>query len=168
MPDVRLVGLALAGTITLCGCAPSPTSSPPPLDRHLSHLSWMVGHWARQPGADPTSATIEDFWTEPAAGAMFGINRVMAGGRTVFYEYLRIEHTPEGTVYFASPKGRHPATGFTLVESAEGRAVFENRAHDFPQRIEYWREGPDRLRARAEGMQDGKMRQEEWGWRRRP
>ena len=33
----------------------------------------------------------EETWTKPRAGALMGTNRVMADGKTVFYEHLRIE-----------------------------------------------------------------------------
>ena len=48
---------------------------------------------------------------------------------------------------------------------ADGRVTFENAAHDFPQRILYWREG-DRLRARVEGMLEGRQMSEDYAWRR--
>ena len=65
----------------------------------------------------------------------------------------------------ASPQGRHPPTGFALVESGPRRAVFENPGHDFPQRIVYERTG-DRLDARIEGRQDDQPISEEWSWGR--
>jgi hypothetical protein len=63
------------------------------------------------------------------------------------------------------PGGRSPATPFTLKTMARERVVFENAAHDFPQRIIYWRDG-DTLRARIEGAVDGKSRSMEWRWTR--
>jgi hypothetical protein len=43
----------------------------------------------------------------------------------------------------------------------ESRVVFENLAHDFPQRVIYWKEG-DVLAARVEGALRGRERSEEW------
>lgn len=56
---------------------------------------------------------------------------------------------------------------FKLKEAGEKRVVFENAAHDFPQRILYWREGDD-LVARIEGTMRGQPRQQEWRFSRRP
>ena len=39
--------------------------------------------------------------------------------------------------------------------------MFENAAHDFPQRVLYWREG-EFLKARIEGTLKGKERAQEW------
>jgi hypothetical protein len=41
--------------------------------------------------------------------------------------------------------------------------VFENKEHDFPQRILYWR-GKGALHARIEGLRDGQPRSLEWRW----
>ena len=50
--------------------------------------------------------------------------------------------------YFGSPRGA-PPTAFRLVSQEGTRAVFENLAHDFPQRIIYTRTG-DAMTARIE------------------
>jgi hypothetical protein len=41
--------------------------------------------------------------------------------------------------------------------------VFEDLAHDFPQRVIYERKG-DRLAARIEGMMGGKLEAMDWGF----
>jgi hypothetical protein len=46
------------------------------------------------------------------------------------------------------------------------KVVFENPDHDFPQRILYWLEDADVLRARIEGTEDGENRGVEWTFRR--
>jgi hypothetical protein len=83
----------------------------------------------------------------------------------VSFEFLRIQATPEGVVYFASPRGAAP-TPFKLAELGEKRVVFENRQHDFPQRILYWLDPAGTLHARIEGPQGGKTVSEEWVWTR--
>lgn len=101
-------------------------------------LDWMSGHW-RSAGEDPA---IEEFWTDRAGGLMLGGNRTLSDGRAVAFEYLRIEPGPDeaGLRYCAQPGGG-PATCFLLVDAGENHARFENPEHDFPQRIEYRREG---------------------------
>ena len=47
---------------------------------------------------------------------------------------------------------------------APRRAVFENKQHDFPQRILYWLDAKGALRARIEEPQGGKTASEEWVW----
>ena len=43
------------------------------------------------------------------------------------------------------------------MRGTSNEAVFENPAHDFPQRVIYKRDG-DKLNARIEGTKDGKTR----------
>ena len=93
---------------------------------------------------------------------MIGMHRDVAKGRTVASS-LRIEQQPDRIVYLSMPNGRSPATPFPLKEVSGTRVVFENPAHDFPQRIIYWKDGAD-LRARIEGTMNGKAASEEWRW----
>jgi hypothetical protein len=86
-------------------------------------------------------------------------------GKPAFFEFLRIEATPNGIVYLASPRGA-PATPFRLVLSGGNRAVFENREHDFPTRIVYRLTPEGALHARVEGTKKGKPAFEEWTWKK--
>ena len=56
---------------------------------------------------------------------------------------------------------------FRMVRLTEGEVVFENPAHDFPQRILY-RQVAGGLAARIEGRENGKDRAEEFPYRRVP
>jgi hypothetical protein len=91
-------------------------------------------------------------------------HRDVAGGRTVSFEFLRIEKTADGISYIAQPGGR-PPTSFRLIESAAKRAVFENKAHDFPQRVTYKRQG-DTLTAAIEGAVNGQNRRIEFPYKK--
>ena len=81
------------------------------------------------------------------------------------FEYLRIQRTPSGIVYLASPAGRDP-TPFPLTTLEDRRVVFENPDHDFPQRITYWLDETGALHARVEGDVNGDTRTDEWVWQR--
>jgi hypothetical protein len=127
----------------------------------LSGLAWMAGNWSGVQGG----VEMEEFWQEPKGNIMLGVHRDVAGGRTVSFEFLRIEATPEAITYWASPSGR-PATPFRLIEQKEKRVVFENAKHDFPQRVIYWLGDDGALHAKIEGTMKGKPAAEEWIWRR--
>jgi hypothetical protein len=150
------LGLALAG----CRSTPEPMDAAEP-GHDLAGLAWLAGSWVLVSG----DAVSEEHWTGARGGTMLGVNRTVIDGRTVAFEYVRIEATPEGIVYLASPGGRHPPTRFGLIASGPQRLVFENPDHDFPNRIVYERRG-DRLDARIEGRQDGRPISEQWTWRR--
>ena len=83
----------------------------------------------------------------------------------VSFQFLRIQALTDGLVYFASPRSQ-PPVAFALVEAGDKRAVFENKQHDFPQRILYWLDAEGAMHARIEGPQGGKTVSEEWVWKK--
>jgi hypothetical protein len=134
----------------------SPLLAAPPA---ADSLGWMAGAWAGRDG----DVEMEEVWTAPRGGTLIGLHRDVRGPKTVSFEFLRIETTADGLVYQASPMGR-PATPFKLVEGGPRRAVFERKAHDFPQRILYWLDEQGALHARIEGPQGGRNVSQEWRW----
>lgn len=72
-------------------------------------------------------------------------------------------------VYIAAVKTNHPVL-FTLIEnSGENNKptwVFENKEHDFPQRISYARKAQDSMVARVEGVYKGKKEIQEFRLKR--
>lgn len=136
-----------------------PMESQPQQASSLQDLGWLAGYWT----AETEESLTEELWLPPKGGVMLGLHRDLFPSGKMFFEYLRIEETADGIVYQASPRGNVP-TPFPLKESDTQRVVFENPAHDFPQRIIYWGEGSDLLHARVEGAPGTKS--EEWVWRR--
>ena len=125
----------------------------------IGDLAWMAGSWT----GESRGIQMEEHWTAPKGNSMVGIHRDTGKGRTLLFEFLRIEQQGDQIVYLSMPNGRSPATPFPLKEVSGTRVVFENPSHDFPQRIIYWKDGND-LRARIEGTQNGKPAGEEWRW----
>jgi hypothetical protein len=121
----------------------------------LDSLKWLSGCWVRE-GKDGLVA--EEQWTNPSGGTMLGMSRTVKDGRTTQYEFLRIVADSSGGLsYVALPSGQSEAS-FWLIRSDGNEFVFENPAHDFPQRVIYRRLGPDSLIASIEGMMGGKER----------
>jgi hypothetical protein len=120
----------------------------------LAPVAWMAGCWAQQ-GREAGSV---EQWMAPAGGLMLGMARTLKNGRVVEFEFMQIRADADGQlIYVAQPQGR-PPTEFRLLRQGEAEAVFENPAHDFPQRVIYRLAAPDRLAARIEGTVNGKER----------
>lgn len=128
----------------------------------VASLGWLEGRWS----GTKDGVFSEELWTGARGGAVLGLHRDIKGDSVVSWEFFRIAATKDGVVYFASPRSA-PPTPFALVETGTERAVFENKQHDFPQRILYWREGGS-LHARIEGPMDGKTVSEDWVWTKQP
>ena len=147
--------IRIASVVLLLGAAVAAQGTKPV----IADLSWMAGSW----NGESRGIQMEEHWTAPKGNSMVGIHRDTGKGRTLLFEFLRIEQQGDQIVYLSMPNGRSPATPFPLKELSGTRVVFENPAHDFPQRIIYWKDGND-LRARIEGTRNGKTGGEEWRW----
>src|SRR5262249_48936380 len=124
-----------------------------------ARLSWMTGRWTGiQDGLQ-----MEETWTTADGGALLGMHKDVKDGRMVSFEFLRIDQTPAGPAYLASPMPRPPVP-FAVVTLEERRVIFANDKHDFPQRILYWLDDKGALHARIEGTRNGKTKGEEWTW----
>lgn len=112
-------------------------------------LAWLEGHWC----AENDGEQIEEYWMPDHGGMQLGLSRTLKQERTTAFEFLRIVTEAGVPVYVAQPNGAPPVR-FTRSAGGSQWIAFENRAHDFPQRIEYRREG-DRLRASIAGPGEG-------------
>ncbi len=109
----------------------------------------MAGAWHEEKAGQWT----EEYWFQPRAGQMLGTSRSGRGEKLGSWEVMRIEADPKnGLVFLASPEGGAP-TRFERMSSGANEIVFANKAHDYPQKISYRREG---MRLIAEiAMMDG-------------
>lgn len=143
----------------LLGAGAGPAQDAPALP------GWMAGCWEQEQGERWT----EECWMKPRAGAMLGMSRSGRGERMGDWEVMRIVQALPGgeaptirMAFIASPGGKDP-TVFAWGPSSEAGVVFTNAAHDYPQRIRYWREG-DQLMAEISLADGGKPMR--WAYRR--
>jgi hypothetical protein len=120
----------------------------------------MAGTWSQA----KDGAMVREMWLPPKDGAMAGVTLTTRPGKPANAEYAKITVEPAGVTYTAYVGGQ-PPTPFVLKPGKPGEAVFENPAHDFPQRVVYRRCGHD-LCAGIEGMIKGKLEREEWRYTR--
>ena len=103
----------------------------------------------------------------PGGGLLLGVSRTVAasGGALVEYEQVRIEARGDSITYTARPSGQAEAS-FRAIQVSPSMILFENKAHDFPQRIGYRTIGPDSLAAWIEGERGGELTRIEFPYRR--
>lgn len=148
---------ALLACIAKLPCAAAESGS-------VADLGWLEGCWSGVDGG----VAMEEHWTSASGGALLGMHKDVKDGRMVAFEFPRIVVVAEkGICYLANPNDEG-VTPFCAIEIAPRRAVFENRTHDFPQRVLYWRTDDDRLHARIEGSQGGREMAQDWVWGRCP
>ena len=126
--------------------------------RPIEALAWMAGCWEMRAPA----RRVEEHWMAPRGGIMLGVSRTTRRDSLVEYETMRIFESGDTLVFAAQPSGQSPAEfrsgGVEAPDTDSTMVVFENPAHDFPQRVIYRRAGADSLVARVEGMTEGGMR----------
>jgi hypothetical protein len=118
-----------------------------------SALSWMAGCW-RQESA---GRIVEEMWMAPRGDGMLGMSRTVASGRIVEHEFLQIRVQDGRLAYVAKPS-RQPEATFHAKTVGAREVIFENLAHDFPQRIIYRLQSDGNLAARIEGTEKGQVR----------
>lgn len=123
--------------------------------RSLGELTWLSGCW--EMNAKDKNLVITEMWMKPAGGMMIGAGRTVRDGKAVDHEFLRIVQEGDSVFYVAKPTANTEETKFKLIKASANEIVFENPAHDFPQRVIYKLSG-DRLDARVEGTMNGKLR----------
>ncbi|HEX6570554.1 MAG TPA: DUF6265 family protein [Steroidobacteraceae bacterium] len=128
----------------------------------VDSLAWLAGCWART----DAEAGSGEHWTVPAGGTMLGVSRTVRGDRTIEHEFVVIRAAADGTlVYHAHPSGQASAE-FRLLRLLEREVVFENAAHDFPQRVGYRLGDDGTLTAWIEGTRGGAVKRVPFPMRR--
>ncbi len=125
----------------------------------INDLGWMSGLWM----GNQNGVLMEEYWTEPAGGSIIGLHRDTFTDSTSFFEFVRIEETDEGIIYFAQPRGV-PATKFRISEFEDQTVTFSNPDHDFPQNLHYKLIQPDTLEVAISGLSDGEFKKFGWKW----
>ena len=126
---------ALMLTLFIAAPALAQNDGPTPLPE------WMAGCWEWK----KDQVTTLECWT-PAQGSMlFGSSVRMVDGITTSWDVMQISNSGwvlgEPLVYSVAPNGGK-ATSFQLAAVSANRVRFTNPKNEFPQQIEYWREGP--------------------------
>lgn len=127
----------------------------------MDQLAFMAGCWATASGP----VTIEEQWNRPLGGLMLGSSRTIKNGQAVFHEFMRIEVKDGKLVYTPRIGAKAETASFTAIRVSGDEVVFENLAHGFPQRVIY-RRGANALPARIEGTVNGKLRGEDFPYRK--
>lgn len=118
----------------------------------IESFNWLAGCWgSAEKGAEQST----EHWLRPAGGMMMGMGRTTKDGKVVSYEFTRIYQEPNGDIFFSAKLPKQNEVAFKLLKWADGTFVFENPAHEFPQRVIYRRQKNGDLAARIEGKMNG-------------
>jgi hypothetical protein len=127
--------LRLAAAVILALAVPAFVSAE---EEDAPFPAWLAGAWSLS-GADESWA--EEFWTHPRAGMMIGASREGREHTLRSWESIRILRTDDGSLAYVPMPNGGPPVEFAMTDQGTRMIEFSNPAHDYPQRIRYWREG---------------------------
>jgi hypothetical protein len=159
--SVKAAILAVFAVVLFSGARLDPAGAAATPEERAASFGWMTGDWEMT----ANGMHIEEHWTRAEGGTLIGMGRAVRGGKTVEFEYLRIEERPDGVYYVAHPLAR-PGTDFKLARFDGAEAVFENPQHDFPTRVIYRKNADGSLFARIEGTRRGQPASEDFPYQR--
>ncbi len=122
--------------------------------RTLESLSWLLGEWV----AEGAKSTFRESWVArgPQTWEGSGVEASKTGPANTSAEDLRLVEMTDGVFYIAKVSHNRLPVAFRLSECADGRFAFVNPTHDFPKRLDYARQGEDRLVVRvSDGADEG-------------
>lgn len=129
--------------------------------KNIDRLGWLAGRWSNE----KPRLVMEEVWLPAVGNTMVGVSRVVKADSLVAHELVIIRQHGARFAYEAHPSGQATAT-FLSTTVTDSSVVFENLAHDFPQRIGYERIGADSLYAWIEGPVRGATKRNEFPYRR--
>ncbi len=103
--------------------------------RTLDVVEWVLGEWTTTPGR----VVIRENWHRVSDQTFEGESTAVsvADGEIVNYETLRLVTMSDGVFYLAKVSHNDLPVPFRLTQCSDASAVFENPAHDAPQRLIY-------------------------------
>lgn len=119
----------------------------------VEDISWMIGHWQ---GIDVNDLSFHENWERSGKSSFAGTGcTISPDGDTLWKESLKVELVEGVPYYVASTPGNKGAVLFRMIKGNEKQAVFENKEHDFPQRISYTLETKNTVKVKLEGLEHG-------------
>lgn len=127
-------------------------------------LGPIVGTWLNK----RDRGDIYETWTRKSVNEFAGMSYTLTGGDTTPLEKVRL-YIQAGQIVYAPVAARQNDGKEVLfkLKTIEGnRFVFENKQHDFPQRIVYDFRSSDSLYAHIEGKVESRERRVDYPYRR--
>jgi len=138
--------------------SPPATASPAASDP-LAQFAWLEGCWR----GDVNKREFREQWLPLRGGLMVGVSHTVMEGKTLDFEYLRLDPRADGVFYVTAQPGQGELA-FKLVkvtphDGGDVEYAFANPARDFPKTIAYRRSSGGWLYATVDGKVGGADRQ---------
>lgn len=154
-----ITAVAILFLVAGCGStkqSPEQQSNP----KLATTFNWLLGQWEAKTG----ETNFYESWNMLDDSTLKAFSFMLKGSDTVFSENISLAYRMGKIEYIPLFPGEKPedAVRFVLIDSTRHVFVFENKSHDFPQRIIYKAISQDSVLAWIEGNEKGKFRKEEF------
>ncbi|MBL7966264.1 MAG: hypothetical protein JNK09_04645 [Prolixibacteraceae bacterium] len=138
--------------VLFVACQPKakPNSTETSNYKELQKVHWLKGTWQRQ----SAKGILTETWQQLDESTFAGRSFFVSNGDTVSSETISLEQRNGKLYYIPIVSGQNDgkAIVFTQTKLSDSTIIFENPAHDFPQKIEYRFQKPDSLIAEVSSV----------------
>ncbi|WP_296151419.1 DUF6265 family protein [uncultured Flavobacterium sp.] len=150
--------------ISMISCKEVHDAKLPPLENTskkydaIENANWLIGRWEN----NSEEGNLSEFWTRENDSTFHGESYFVIGKDTVFGEKVELMQRGKDFIFEArvAKQNDEKPVPFKLTKSSKTEMVWENPAHDFPNKIVYQKVGKDSLVAEIFGTKDGKPKSE--------
>lgn len=121
---------------------------------------WLLGTWQNK----ATDGVLSEIWTKANDSTYLGQSYFVKEKDTIHFETIVLQQIGENLKYITTVKGQNedkPVT-FSLIETTGNQLIFENKKHDYPQKISYKKADKNNLNTSISGMINGKISTEKY------
>jgi hypothetical protein len=151
------MSLAIVSTIISCGNSSTRTTTDNTITNfsELEKANWLIGEWQN----NSLEGNATEVWEKKNDSTFVGKSYFVVGKDTVSSESISLQQNGKDLFYIPTVKGQNneQPVKFALTFPTNKQLVFENKKHDFPQKISYTQITNDSLLAEISGMMDGKQ-----------
>ena len=128
----------------------------------LNPAQWIVGNWVQK----TDKGILTESWQRQNDSVFVGSTYFINESDTLHSETILLEQRADSITYSAKVKGQNndKAVPFTLTTANTNSLVFENPAHDYPQKIVYQKSKSNGLVVTVSGMLRGKKNVEKYSF----
>lgn len=120
--------------------------------KNLDEYKFLIGEWK----GDRDGMALLEIWNKESDKRFSGDGIVLSDKDTLFHEKIAIELRDNEIYYVVTLPSNEGPVSFKLISSGKNNWTYENKEHDFPQKISYTFIQPDSLIAVIEGLDKGK------------
>ncbi|MDY0078802.1 MAG: DUF6265 family protein [Bacteroidales bacterium] len=136
----KFLGFVIGLLLTAC-TAPNPTET----------IYKLAGDWKTTKGP-----AMYESWKIDTDSTLVGLAFSINGSDTLMIEKMQLNHTADSLVYKVNV-GSQKTVSFGLAKATKNSWIFENKAHDYPNRIIYKMINDSILHARTENSAGNKV-----------